>query len=204
MFNITFENHDDFHAHFNPSNEMKFDAELHVLYPSRDGLPKGGVPGSLLQKISVKDYDAAWVLPVDSVSPDNDGPVMSSAVYAAILNAVDNIMSTCAPVYYDTEENWNAARTIITEKRAIYVYSNHRYINDGHGNQYPVPSIKIGDGTSYLIDMPFINQDLEIELWNHINNQIIHITQEERLFWNDKVTCYMDENNIENLIFSKN
>jgi len=83
---------------------------------------------------------------------------MSSAVYAAIINAVNNIMQVCSPVYYDTEENWNAARTIISERKALYVYSNHRYINDGHGNRYPVPSIKVGDGTSYLIDLPFINQ----------------------------------------------
>lgn len=204
MFNITFENHNDFHAHFNPSNEMNFDAELHVLYPSKDGLPKGGVPGSILTKISVKDYEADWILPVSQVAPDLNEPVMSSAVYEAILNAVNHIMQTCAPVYYDTEENWNTARTTIAEKRAIYVYSNHRHIDDGHGNLYPVPSIKIGDGTSYLIDMPFINQELEIELANHINNTEIHITQEEREFWNNKVTCYMDDMNLENLIFSKN
>lgn len=202
-FNITFQNHDAFNATFRPTQEMNFNADLNVVYPAKNGLPTGGVPGSLLTKISVKDYDAYWELPVNSVSPDNNGPVMSSAVYAAILNAVDNIMQKCAPVYYDTEENWNTASTTIAERRAIYVYSNHRYIDDGHGNLYPVPSIKIGDGTSYLIDMPFITDGLEVELSDHINNQVIHITQEERLFWNNKVTCYMDDNS-ENLVFSKN
>lgn len=202
MFKIDFLNTPDFNTTFN-SNSLNFNAELNVLYPAKNGIPPGGIPGSLLTKISVKDYDAAWVLPVDQVAPDLNEPVMSSAVYGAIINAVDNIMQLCAPVYYDTEENWNIARTMIAERRVIYVYSNHRYIDDGHGNQYPVPSIKIGDGTSYLIDLPFVNQEVEIELATHINNQIIHITQQEREFWNNKVTCYMDDINTENLIFSK-
>lgn len=202
MFKIDFLNTPEFNTTFT-SNDLNFNAELNVLYPAENGIPPGGIPGSLLTKISVKDYDAAWVLPVDQVAPDLNEPVMSSAVYGAIINSVNTIMQLCAPVYYDTEENWNIMRTLLSEKRSIYVYSNHRYINDGHGNQYPVPSIKIGDGVSYLIDLPFVNQEVEIELATHINNQIIHITQQEREFWNNKVTCYLDELNTENLIFSK-
>lgn len=204
MFKMNFLNQEDFHADFNPRTSMYFDAELNVLYPASNGLPDGGEIGSILIKLSQKDYDAGWILPADQVEAGNNTPVTSSAVYISILNAVNTIMQTCAPVYYDTEENWNADRTIIAERRAIYVYSNHSYVEDGQGNRYPVPAIKIGDGTSYLISMPFINDKLELELANHINNHIIHITQEEREFWNNKVTCYKTDQDNELLIFTKN
>lgn len=203
LFTIKFQNHENFQATFNPSNTQNFNSELMVSLPAENGLPPGGVPGSLLTKISVKDYDSAWVLPVDSVSPDENGPVMSSAVYAAILAAIDSIMGICSPVYYDTQQNWDSQTFLISERRAIYVYYDHAYLNDGHGNRYPVPAIKIGDGTSYLIDMPFVNDDVTVELARHINNTVIHVTQQEKDFWNNKVTCYLDETNIENLIFSK-
>lgn len=153
--------------------------------------------------MSAQDYDADWVMPLDTVTPDSMSPVMSSAVYGAILEAIASIMRTCAPVYYDTEENWNSQTSLVAERRAVYVYSNHVYLNDGHGNQYPVPAIKIGDGTSYLIDMPFVNQDVAIQLATHINNTIIHVTGQDKENWNNKVSCFIDDNNSELLVFSK-
>ena len=108
MFNITFLNQDNFQTTFNPSNSQSFNAELNVSYTPDAGLPAGGLKGSILTKMSTKDYDADWVMPLDTVTPDSMSPVMSSAVYRAILEAIASIMNTCAPVYYDTEENWNS------------------------------------------------------------------------------------------------
>ena len=43
---------------------------------------------------------------------------------------------------------------------------------------------------------------------NHIEpfpfNEVIHITQEEREFWNGKVSCFIDPTNNQNLIFTVN
>lgn len=64
MFKIDFLNTPEFNTTFE-SNDLNFNAELNVLYPAENGIPPGGIPGSLLTKISVKDYDTAWVLPVD-------------------------------------------------------------------------------------------------------------------------------------------
>ena len=75
-------------------------------------------------------------------------------------------------VKVDTKENWDAQTTLF----------------------------KIGDGTSYLIDMPF-NDDV---MSRHVADSVIHISSTERTFWNNKVTCYLDVNNLENLVFSKN
>ena len=64
---------------------------------------------------------------------------------------------------------------------------------DEHGN--PVPGIKIGDGLGYLIDAPFLSAPYD----EHIANLDIHVTTENKTFWNNKVRCYMDG---ENLVFT--
>lgn len=98
-------------------------------------------------------------------------------------------------VKVDTKENWDAQTTLIAEENIVYVYSN-QYTVDGAS----IPGFKIGDGTSYLIDMPF-NDDV---MSRHVADSVIHISSTDRTFWNDKVTCYLDADNLENLVFSKN
>lgn len=56
----------------------------------------------------------------------------------------------------------------------MYVYSDYKTeIIDGE--RVSRPGIKVGDGTSYLIDMPFFQC----------------VTQSEVNFWNNKVNAYM-------------
>jgi len=110
---------------------------------------------------------------------------------------------TSSQIYYDTKENWNAQRLLIARKKAIYVYSNYSYIEDEVGNRTYIPAIKIGDGTSYLIDMPFVSDDIRRDLMNHISQDGIHVTEHDRWFWNNKVSAYTLRNDPERLILSK-
>lgn len=102
-------------------------------------------------------------------------------------------------IYYDTTANWNAQRDLISEEGSIYIYSD--YYQDGQGR--PVPGIKIGDGSAYLIDLPAGNQDLTDRLFDHINNSVIHVSAYDRTFWNNKVTSVIDPADAENLILTK-
>lgn len=95
-------------------------------------------------------------------------------------------------VHIDTEANWNAQLDLIGKKGHLYVYSDHDTLNDE-----PVPAIKIGDGLAYLIDIPFVDSSLY-----HIKNGDIHVTLEDKNFWNNKVRCYMSEVVGEQLIFT--
>ena len=97
-------------------------------------------------------------------------------------------------IFYGTTEYWNAQPQLISTKGSIYVYSDHD--SDSSGNL--IPGIKLGDGTSYLIDMPFIDEKSA----EHIMNLAIHITQSEREFWNEKVRCYIDPQNPQHIIFT--
>lgn len=106
-------------------------------------------------------------------------------------------------VYYDTKENWDIQRYLIGERAAIYIYTDYEIIYDEVGNPINIAGLKIGDGTSYLIDLPFITDKMASILLSHIGNSSIHLTEAEKNFWNNKITCYLDRNNLENLILSK-
>jgi hypothetical protein len=106
-------------------------------------------------------------------------------------------------VYYDTTANWDAQPHIIAERGAIYIYSDHETIVDSVGNIKNVPGVRIGDGTSFLIDLPFVSEHLAAVLLGHITNTEIHVTQAEKEFWNNKVSAYLTGDDMENLVFSK-
>lgn len=96
--------------------------------------------------------------------------------------------------YYDTKENFDSDSTRMTEEKAVYVYWDHQV--DTGGNY--IPGIKIGTGKEYLIDAPFID-DIYAE---HILNMIIHVTQEDRDRWDEKVRCYINPFNEFDLVFT--
>lgn len=105
----------------------------------------------------------------------------------------------------DTTEHWNAARTFIPLRGEIIIYTDHGQIDDGYGNMINVPGIKVGDGNAYLIDLPFVGNDQRYailqELRAHTNNSEIHVSAEDRLFWNNKLNYNINDGN---LIFNRN
>ena len=106
-------------------------------------------------------------------------------------------------IYYDTTAAWNMMPDMVGEEGYIYVYSDHERLEDELGNVIYVPGIRIGDGMAYLKDLPFLSSGLADSLLKHINNTIVHITAQERAFWNNKVSCYIDGSDNENLVLSK-
>ena len=104
--------------------------------------------------------------------------------------------SPTSAIHIDTTANWNDQPTLLSSIGHIYVYSDYMIIGGTN-----IPGIKIGDGQTYLIDMPFVsgNEDL---LNAHINNTDVHITQAERAFWNNKNRAYINENDQETLILT--
>ena len=99
-------------------------------------------------------------------------------------------------MHFNTTAEWNSQPTLIGEQGHIYVYTDYQIID---GN--PVPGVKIGDGIAYLIDNPFVSGDTTA-LYEHINDTIVHITNAEREFWNNKVRCYMSDIDSERIIFT--
>ena len=98
-------------------------------------------------------------------------------------------------LYVATTAEWDSNKFLIGAKDVVYVYTDHLTNEKGE----PVPGFKVGDGLAYLIDLPF-NDDLFIK---HINNSGIHVTEEEKEFWNNKVTAYINAGNPEELVLTK-
>ena len=103
-------------------------------------------------------------------------------------------------IYYDTTANWNLQPSLVSERGSVYVYSDYQQIDDGLGNITFIPSVKIGDGTTYVIDLPFNTDLLTTQMNDHISNTTIHITANERTYWNGKVSAVIDVNDTENLL----
>ena len=129
-------------------------------------------------------------------------PSINSVVLEGALTAEDLELGR---VYYDSKENWDSQLELIAEKGAVYIYSGYTFIEDESGNRTEIAGIKIGDGTSYLIDMPFISDAATYLITSHISNSAAHVSSADRKFWNNKVSAYMDHGkDLENLILSKN
>jgi hypothetical protein len=101
-------------------------------------------------------------------------------------------------IYYDTKAGWNAQSTLVSKEGAIYIYKDYSTSPDGKD----IPALKIGDGTSFLIDMPIMNGDIADILLEHINNAVVHVTADDKTFWNNKTSAYLDQSTTETLVLS--
>lgn len=109
---------------------------------------------------------------------------------------------------HDTAANWNAARGFIPLAGEIIIYDDYETSSEGVN----IPSFKVGDGQAYVQDLPFVNDDLRYELRLHVQNGQIHVSPNDRLFWNDKINIDDSGERVssegaslqgENLIFSR-
>ena len=94
---------------------------------------------------------------------------------------------------------WDKQITYVPRVNEIIIYTDHKQI-DEDGVVKDVPGIKIGDGNAYVVDLPFVDEASGRELEGHINDSVVHITNDEREFWNNKLNFDIEG---ENLIFTR-
>ena len=105
----------------------------------------------------------------------------------------------------DTTANWNANPTFIPLDGEIIIYTDYETKTDQYGNSIMIPAIKVGDGRTYGVDLPFVSDDIRDTLLAHINNSSIHTTALEKIFWNNKLNVTDSQQVVENvLIFNRN
>lgn len=106
-----------------------------------------------------------------------------------------------ARIEVKTSAEWSGYTQYVPEAGKIIVYSDRRVID---GVAYP--GIKIADGLAYVVDLPFVGDDVSAAFMNaleeHVNDQVVHITEDERQFWNNKINYNFDEQG-ENLVFNR-
>ena len=89
-------------------------------------------------------------------------------------------------ILFNTTAAWDAQVQLQSQANTLYIYTDHQV--DSEGNV--IAGIKVGDGNAYLIDMPFTDS----AIMEHISDNVRHISAEERAFWNNKVSCYLADN----------
>lgn len=164
----------------------------------QDKLEEGA--GIIIDSNNVIKVDPEYVGSKVSVTP-----LLNTGTPIANLS-IDGVVSTLfaptgggggdAKVYYGTTAYWNSQPTLQTEQGALYIYSDYKQNPD----QEDIPGLKVGDGNAYLIDAPFVDDIYA----RHILDMSMHVTAQEKTFWNNKVRAYVDPNDPTNLILTKN
>lgn len=112
-----------------------------------------------------------------------------------------------AEIAYGTRAQWEALPEFVPDRGQIVVWSDHAKVVNPDGSETPVPGFKIGDGAAYNIDLPFVGDDIAAPIMEllreHIENSVVHVTDDERNRWNRKITT-SDEVHGENLVLSRN
>ena len=88
-------------------------------------------------------------------------------------------------------EWWALKSRYVPKEGEIIIYTNRAQIEKDDGTFVDVPGIKIGDGNTYVADLPFVGDDLYTALMQMIEHSS-SVTPEERARWNDKITCSLD------------
>lgn len=78
----------------------------------------------------------------------------------------------CNKILYKTSAEWDRDKNLMSVAGTIYIYSD----------RLPSPGIKIGTGRMFLYDLPFVDD----YILQHVNNREIHVTKQEKEFWNNK------------------
>lgn len=122
-----------------------------------------------------------------------------------LMSALDKLkIDTLQEVQYATTDFWNSCRGYIPNKGQIIVYSDYKTIIVD-GKEVNVPGIKVGSGNGYIQDLAFVGEDIARLLMQHINNRNIHVTPEEKAFWNNKLNVTDTKEVVgESLVFNRN
>ena len=100
----------------------------------------------------------------------------------------DRQVTAFGKVQTNTTEYWNAQTGYIPPEGAIIVYSDYaqKTVDETEIN---IPGFKFGDGKAYLVDLPFVTDDLRARLEAHENNTRIHLSESDRKKLGDSVTA---------------
>lgn len=126
-----------------------------------------------------------------------------------LMSAADKEKLDClgtATIRYNTTAYWDAQVGYIPAAGDIIIYADYK-TQEKDGQTIYVPGIKVGSGNAYVQDLAFIN-DSEYdytEMIQHMANTHIHVTDEEKAFWNNKLNVDDTQEVVgESLVFNRN
>lgn len=98
-----------------------------------------------------------------------------------IVSKIKDIQKrTTVGLYADSTSGWEESESKISEAGALYIYTDAETFNGK-----VIAKVKIGDGSSSLADLSFIDAPYSA----HIADRDIHFTAEERAQWNNEISA---------------
>lgn len=167
------------------------DANLDVNISGTESIDNNVTADSYLNTVPeiVKHLDATFGIK-SGIDISIQSPPFTNAEFGSIY-----VVEGQCKVLYATTETWNSQPDYKSLRGYIYIYSDYR--KDSIGND--LAGIKVGDGNSYLIDLPFLDDIY----FAHVTDAIVHVTPKDKESWNKKVRCYMSDDDTR-LIFTTN
>lgn len=140
----------------------------------------------------------------DAVKPCPEPPKPQILKINGVELSGDKSSSELNIIKENTTAGWAKLSNYRPKKGEICVYTDFTSVKDEHGRIHYYPEIKVGDGNAYVVDLPFVGESarksLMDELNGHVADSSIHVTQKEKTFWNNKLNCYVQG---EELIFTR-
>ena len=108
------------------------------------------------------------------------------------LKKYDALLKQHIPII-GTTAYFEGVKTTVPPRGQLVIFSDLRSIgitkSDGSKSTITSAGIKIGDGIKTIEQLPFIDWFY----WDHINDKNIHVTTKEKEFWDNKITCKVDD-----------
>ena len=108
------------------------------------------------------------------------------------LKKYDALLKQHIPII-GTTAYFEGVKTTVPPKGQLVIFSDLRSIeitnSDSSKSTITSAGIKVGDGEKTIEQLPFIDWFY----WDHINDKNIHVTSEQKKFWNNKITCKVDD-----------
>ena len=108
------------------------------------------------------------------------------------LKKYDALLKKHIPIFV-TPDKVEIMKSIQPELGQLVIFTNLRSVQktnpDGSKSTITSAGIKVGDGNTTIEQLPFIDWFY----WDHINDANIHVTTKEKEFWNNKISCKVDD-----------
>ena len=114
------------------------------------------------------------------------------------LKKYDALLKKHIPIFV-TPDKVEIMKSIEPELGQIVIFTDLYKRTNSEGVEITSAGIKVGDSEKTIEQLPFIDWFY----WDHIKDPYIHITEDERTFWNDKISCEVLDDETLNLFKNK-
>lgn len=136
----------------------------------------------------------------DSKLPRYETPLTKDEIFAIVQNGANrkiplqdvlNMATTNTVIVTHKDE---IDPTYVPEQSQVVITIDDVFI-DSQGDEVEVSTIKIGDGTVPYSDLPTVNEYMTQQIVNHITDISMHVSDEDREWWEKHMDATYDESN---------